>query len=150
MQIDRFRGEYRFLSNFHTDRDGWNVECYYQAAKAVTREDYLYVMASPTAAEAKVRGSEIVLRPDWEDVRIPIMRELLEQKFSNEVLAAKLVATGDAELIEGNFHHDTLWGFCFGNPAVCGKHKPTGENLLGQLLMDIRDRLKEYMQEFPV
>lgn len=40
--------------------------------------------------------------------------------------------TGDAELIEGNNWGDTFWGVCNGR----------GENMLGKLLMEIRDYLR--------
>jgi predicted NAD-dependent protein-ADP-ribosyltransferase YbiA (DUF1768 family) len=81
-----------------------------------------------TPGQAKRAGNNLVLRPDWEEVKIPIMRELLKQKFSNRALMYKLRQT-KGELIEGNNWGDTFWGVCKGQ----------GENHLGRLLMEIRD-----------
>jgi predicted NAD-dependent protein-ADP-ribosyltransferase YbiA (DUF1768 family) len=48
-------------------------------------------------------------------------------KFSEPGLGAKLLATGDAELIEGNTWNDVWWGV----NEKTGK----GENWLGKILM---------------
>lgn len=62
----------------------------------------------------------------------------LRKKFNNSVLKKKLLATGDALLIEGNTCHDNYWGDC-----KCEKCKDIkGENRLGQLLMQVREELK--------
>jgi len=44
-----------------------------------------------------------------------------------------LLATGEAELVEGNSWHDLTWGRC-----SCLQHGGAGRNLLGQLLMTVR------------
>lgn len=55
--------------------------------------------------------------------------EICKAKFSqNPDLADKLVATKDAELIEGNTWGDRIWGVCDG----------IGENRLGKILMRVR------------
>ena len=51
----------------------------------------------------------------------------------------KLLATGEEELIEGNYWHDTCWGVC--NCAKCGDK---GENRLGKLLMEVRTLYRGY------
>ena len=61
------------------------------------------------------------------------MRDLLVQKFGSGQLREKLLATGDAELVEENTWGDTFWGVCNGRR----------ENMLGTLLMDIRALLRE-------
>ena len=62
------------------------------------------------------------------------MEDLIYQKFStNPELAAKLIATGDALLVEGNWWHDTFFGVCDGK----------GENHLGLILMRVRKRIIE-------
>ena len=60
------------------------------------------------------------------------MRELLRQKFAHPDLRRLLLATGDAELVEGNTWGDTFWG------TVDGK----GENHLGKILTRIRTELQ--------
>lgn len=54
-----------------------------------------------------------------------------------KILKKKLLETGDAELIEGNYWHDNTWGQCY-----CPRCKnKIGENHLGKLLMKIRESL---------
>ena len=60
------------------------------------------------------------------------MRDALIQKFSDKKLQKKLIDTGDAELIEGNWWGDKFWGVCEGE----------GENHLGKLLMEVREMFK--------
>jgi hypothetical protein len=80
--------------------------------------------------EAKRRGRRATIRPDWEEVKLDVMEDLLRQKFVG--LARALVMTGDEELVEGNTWGDRFWGVCQG----------AGENHLGRLLMKIRSELK--------
>jgi len=61
------------------------------------------------------------------------MRYLLWQKFSDSALRQRLLATGDAILVEGNTRHDCIFGRCH-----CSKCGGTGLNWLGVLLMEIR------------
>lgn len=66
------------------------------------------------------------------------MEEILKCKFSNENLEKKLLATGDTELIEGNYWHDNFWGQCY-----CSRCKYIiGHNHLGKLLVKIRNDLQ--------
>lgn len=135
--IDRFFGEFRFLSNFWpvvVTLDGVeypSVEHAYQAAKTLDPSERERVRSMPTAKDAKrVSYSLSGKRSDWHEVNVGIMRCLLEQKFSVPELRAALDATKGFELIEGNTWNDIHWGVCNG----------VGENMLGRLLMDIRDR----------
>jgi ribA/ribD-fused uncharacterized protein len=136
--ITTFDGDprYEFLSNFHPCTvvlDGVEyrtVEHAYQAAKTLDRAEREHVRCAPTPAEAKERGRHLTMRPDWPDIKIDVMRALLEQKFSTGPLRDKLLATKPSPLIEGNTWDDRFWGVCDGE----------GENWLGRLLMEIRDR----------
>jgi predicted NAD-dependent protein-ADP-ribosyltransferase YbiA (DUF1768 family) len=66
-------------------------------------------------------------------MKLPVMEHLLRQKFfTGSELAAKLVQTGDAILMEGNNWGDSFWGVCAG----------VGSNHLGRLLMLIRKELR--------
>jgi len=139
MAIDRFHEEHAYLSNFHpclVEYDGLtyqNTEAAFQAAKCISREEReKFVNLSP--GQAKRLGRKVALREDWNSVRIDVMREVLECKFSqNCELKEKLIATGDEELIEGNHWNDRFWGVCRG----------TGQNHLGKLLMELREILKK-------
>lgn len=67
--------------------------------------------------------------PAWDTVKTVIMYDLLKQKFGKEPFKTKLLNTGDAKLVEGNWWNDTYWGVCNG----------VGENRLGILLMLVRE-----------
>lgn len=130
--IDSFSGEYRFLSNFYREQDGSTIEHHFQAAKSLEPDVRRWVLAASTPTEAKKRGRHLQLRNGWEDDKLNVMLALLRMKFSDPELAQKLLATGDAELVEGNTWGDREWGVCNG----------VGKNLLGRSLMKIRDELK--------
>lgn len=135
--IDSFRGQYRFLSNFEAstvrfeDKLYPTVENAYQAAKTLditAREPF----ENMTAGEAKRAGRYLELRPDWNNCKYTIMYNLVLQKFKNhEILKAKLLQTGNEELVEGNNWGDTYWGSCQG----------VGQNNLGKILMQVREEL---------
>lgn len=138
--ITEFRGQYRWLSNFWPATVTWwkhvypTVEHAYQAAKTVNEEDRRRIAEAPTAAAAKQIGKTVTQRPDWEEVKVAVMAQLLVQKFAaGGQLAQKLLDTGDQEIVEGNNWGDTFWGVCRGK----------GQNNLGKLLMKIREDLKK-------
>lgn len=132
--IDSFSGEYRFLSNFYADPHGGpTVEHYFQAAKTLNPDEIEAILRARTPGQAKSMGRKATLRPDWDDIKDGVMLELLRDKFYIKHMRSKLLATGDAELIEGNTWGDTYWGVCNGR----------GQNKLGKLLMQVRDELKD-------
>ena len=135
--IDHFKGEFDWLSNFHTcpvHFEGLtfgNTEAAFQAAKSLDMKERVKFV-DLAAGQSKRLGRRVELRPDWEDVKIDIMRQVLKCKFTqNPELGEKLIATGDAELIEGNNWNDRFWGVCRG----------VGKNHLGKLLMEVRAEL---------
>ncbi len=139
--IDSFSGPWGFLSNFAPCEvllDGVaypSVEHAYQAAKTLKLEQReKFLLNGVTPAMAKKMGRGVKLRPDWEEVKVGIMRDLLMQKFNPTILRRKLLSTFQAELIESNTWHDNFWGDC-----RCGSCKNTvGLNWLGKLLMEVR------------
>jgi len=132
--ISNFRFQYYFLSNFYEHplvykgRLYQSSEAAYQAAKSPGNE---HLFTSLNAGKSKRLGQKIVCRDDWNDVKIDIMRDILLVKFRDSTLQDMLLSTGDAELIEGNTWNDTFWGQC---PVG------TGENMLGKLLMEVREK----------
>lgn len=136
--IDRFDGEYAFLSNYSASpfRIDYvlfpTMEHYFQANKADNRNDYLHIAYAPTPGEAKRLGRKIRLRSDWEEIKDKVMLTGLRKKFADPELRSLLLATGDEELIEGNYWGDTYWGVCNG----------VGQNKLGKLLMQVREEIK--------
>lgn len=136
--IDSFTGEYEFLSNFYVapvtfdDLTYANNEAAFQAQKCINpKERARFTTLNPT--EAKKLGREIQLRKDWEQIKIQVMRSIVEAKFAqNPELAQKLLDTGDAYLEEGNTWGDRIWGTVNGH----------GANNLGKILMAVRDNLR--------
>lgn len=147
MRIGKFNGEYEFLSNFSASdlieiaEDGTvitypTVEHAFQAAKSLDIKTRVRISKETTPRNAKRAGKKngyVVLRPDWEAVKEDVMLRLLRQKFYNRELRDKLLATGEAELVEGNYWGDDYWG-------VCTKR---GKNRLGVLLMQVRDEIRQ-------
>lgn len=136
--ITSFSGTFRFLSNFWPAPTTYEGVLYptsehaYQAAKVVGDVAKKAVLAAPTPGVAKRMSRNFTMRPDWGDVKITVMRDVLRSKFmDNDVLRQALLATGCSQIIEGNTWGDTFWGVC----------KGVGENHLGKLLMDIRQGL---------
>ena len=139
MDILKFQGQHRWLSNFWPAQvvlDGKifpSVECAYQAAKThpLQRGPFLYC----EAWQAKRLGRTVELRSDWEQVKVPTMRSLIEQKFAPDTeLGEKLKATGNCQIVEGNYWGDVFWGVCKGR----------GQNWLGRLLMERRAFLQAH------
>lgn len=135
--IDRFRGEYDFLSNFYVERDGVTTEHLFQSFKTLDKEAQDLIMKAPTPGQAKRLGRQVPLRSDWEEVKDDVMLMLVRDKFEDPELAEKLLATGEAELIEGNTWGDTYWGVCRGR----------GLNKLGRILMQVRDELHQGLHQ---
>ena len=130
-----FRGDRAFLSNMYSVSLYWNgrlfpsSESAYQAEKCPQFADKI---CSMSGRDAKSFTRSIPARPDWEKVNVGIMHGILRAKFSqNERLAKKLMSTGDEVLCENNTWGDTFWGVCNG----------VGENMLGRLLMQVRNEL---------
>ena len=139
-KIDSFQGQYRFLSNFWPAEIVFenltypSVEHAYQAAKTLSIDERKRIANLPTASEAKKEGRKLAKRPDWEQVKFQVMEECVRYKFTHHAeLKAQLLATGEAELIEGNDWGDKIWGVYQGE----------GENRLGKILMKIREELRK-------
>ena len=141
--IRDFRGKWAPLSNFYRHPFEWNGHTWktsehaFQAAKCAHPSDAKAVREAATPNQAKRIGRMIAMRHDWDDNRIGVMRSILDAKFSVEPMRDVLLATGNAELVEGNTWGDRYWGVCRG----------TGQNHLGKLLVETRDRIRERERE---
>ena len=139
--IDRFRGQYAFLSNFAWVGDT-TVEHKFQAEKTLDPIEKDKILQSPTPRDAKRIGRwEIRARSDWEAIKQERMKFWLEWKFSQAPFDALLAATGDAMLIEGNQHGDEIWGCVWKNGGW------VGQNWLGRLLMEVRSERRQQALE---
>ena len=138
--IDKFDGEYDFLSNFYNCPVTYkgityrNSEAAFQAQKITDVYTQVRNYSDATASEAKKLGRHCTLRSDWDDIRVDEMRAIVLQKFlQNPRLEKRLLDTGTATLIEGNWWNDTFWGVCKGE----------GCNMLGLILMEVRDYISK-------
>ena len=156
--IDVFRGDYAFLSSFFlTDITLWGVtfrsaEHAYQWSKTddpKEKHSILWTLHIPswsnpdpgdfevpsTPGRAKKRGDLVTKRLDWDEIKYDKMLEIVRAKFEqNADLRALLAATGDSILIEGNMWHDNFWGSC-----TCSKCGSSGSNMLGRILIQVRN-----------
>tara|TARA_Y100000310_G_scaffold128314_1_gene127499 strand:+ start:4754 stop:5203 length:450 start_codon:yes stop_codon:yes gene_type:complete len=146
--INFFQEEYRWLSNFWPAQIIYRnitfptAEHAYQALKADDPEIWEAFAKLSTPGNAKRAGQNLVLRENWEKIKVLLMKELVIRKFAvnNLELRVKLIKTGQEELIEGNWWHDQFWGDCY-----CPKHKgEPGENHLGKILMAVRKSAQDW------
>lgn len=149
--IPYFTGRYRFLSNFYPSPVTYQgiqyktVEHAYQAAKTTDPFQRTMIQNALSAGSAKNFGRRVTMRPNWEEIKVLTMLDLLRKKFGDPELHKKLLETGSATLVEGNSWNDVFWGVCDGK----------GNNTLGKLLMVVRDEGKDpvlhnYSIAFPV
>lgn len=139
--INSFRDEYFFLSNFYPCKitlDGItyeNNESAFQAQKCMEKtERQKFSTLNPS--QAKHLGRNVSLRKDWEDVKVELMKQIVRCKFEqNPELREKLCALKGVYLEEGNDWGDKVWGTVNGS----------GRNLLGQILMEVREEF--FLQE---
>ncbi len=125
-------------------------EQYMMAQKALLFGDQAHfeaIMASTEAREIKALG-RLVTGFDaatWNDNKYRIVLEGNIAKFSqNEALKAFLLGTGDSIIAEAS-PYDGIWGIRMGieDPAAHDPRSWQGENLLGFVLMETRDILRE-------
>lgn len=154
-----FNGSDRYLSNFaRSDVVMYGithptVEHAFAAAKLDPKggvHDRTVVMnemraiaaaASPGAAKGLGRRRTLngkpFMRADWDQVKEVLILELLRRKFAIPALRAKLLATGDALLVEGNTHGDRIWGMVEDAAGIFH-----GRNMLGEMLMAVRAEIR--------
>lgn len=140
-KITQFTGTKFWLSNFWItpiiakDATYKSVEHAYQALKTDDPTWRQRIMDAKMPADARRIGRCIpkdLIRPEWDNVRLEVMRILVKRKFKHPALLKLLLDTGEAEIIHDNTWNDTFYGVCRG----------TGENHLGKILMDIRAKAR--------
>lgn len=124
---------------FKLDEDWWiTSEHYFQAQKFVETDSAWFEkirdVKTPKDAAKMGRSREHLLRSDWEVVKDEVMQQAVLCKFQTHPdILEILLATGD-ELIVENARSDYYWG--------CGADG-TGKNKLGEILMEVREILRE-------
>jgi type I restriction enzyme S subunit len=93
---------------------------------------------SPMTAKMKSKPYRRDSRPDWDHVRVKIMRWCLRVKLAQNWAAFSklLLATGDRPIVEES-RRDDFWG-----AKAVDKSTLVGTNVLGRLLMELRETVK--------
>jgi len=132
------------FSNFYRreiviDGRAWkSSEHYFQAMKFTDPQwiDHIANQPRPREAADEGRRKDLPLRPDWEQVKDDMMRKAIHAKFTQHMdLMQILLRTGNEKIVEDS-PTDSYWGW--------GADQQ-GKNMLGILLMELRDQLREDM-----
>jgi len=112
----------------------YTLENAFQAAKTLNRKRREEI-AILSAGDSKKAGRGVTLRPDWEDVKLSIMKDFVRQKYEKNLdHQFELKRSGNHEIVEWNRWHDNFWGIC-----LCPKCKNTeGKNHLGRIIQEVR------------
>jgi N-glycosidase YbiA len=133
--------EYGCFSNFSPhpiklDGKIWPTsEHYFQAQKFEADEyrEQIRKQKSPMIAARMGRDRKKRLRRDWESKKDDVMRKAVRAKFEqHDDIRAVLLGTGSAKIVE-HTENDSYWG---------NGGDGSGKNMLGRILMQIRDALK--------
>lgn len=142
--IMEFRGDYLFLSNFYEGNEFTYKDCKFTNTEAAfhSQKDPKRIkefeMMRPS--QSKKFGRRVRLREDWENVKDNIMYDVCYAKFTQDPeLLQKLLDTGNVELVEGNNHRDRCWGMTYDFKL----HRYIGDNILGLVLMKLRNDLRK-------
>ncbi len=119
----------------------------YQAGKARKESVRNWILSAPSPALVAMAAHGLYtwdIAPDWSKVKFDRMRGVLHAKFSQHPeLRELLLSTGNARLVECasvDSPVNRLWG------EVNGK----GKNMLGNLLMEVRERFRKEIEVKPV
>jgi ribA/ribD-fused uncharacterized protein len=91
----------------------------------------------------RIWNAKPFMRSDWDGIKNNLIRVLIRRKFENPELRAKLLATGDVDLFELNTWGDDIWGVVEKNGDLLG------DNMLGQLLMQVRAEIRADQSSSP-
>jgi len=96
---------------------------------------------SPMTAKMRSKPYRKDSRRDWDHVRVRIMRWCLRMKLANNwsAFSELLLRTGDRPIVEES-RKDDFWGA----KAVGDGSTLVGMNVLGRLLMELREQAKEH------
>jgi ribA/ribD-fused uncharacterized protein len=135
------KDEYGAFSNFSRypfELDGliWPTSEHYFQAQKFESEEYrekIRMSPSPMIAARLGRSRKVPIRSDWEERKDEFMYRAVLAKFqAHSDLKQLLLSTAQEEIIEKTTK-DYYWG--------CGA-KGTGKNVLGKILMHVRDDLR--------
>lgn len=126
------RNEFR-CRVMYLGRRFYSVEHAFLAARSMDRADHRLIAECVSIRKARQRATQITkVRPLWDDHKPGIMLGILESKFEDPILAKQLLETIPQPIVYEST--DLYWGYQW-------KYK-RGQNMLGQLLMLVRDNLR--------
>ena len=143
--FSRFDSDHPLASHsnhgFHLEDRFWpSVEHYYQAMQFVSDRDQEKIRTAESPDSATKLGKRTwfkKLRDHWKQQRATWMTRAVYTKCqTHPEVAEALLATGTTKLVE-NSVYDYYWG--------CGRDR-RGENMYGQVLMNVRDKLRAEQQ----
>src|SRR2546423_1625115 len=141
IQFYRTKDDYGCFSNFapypiELKGKVWPTsEHFFQAQKfaGTEYEEAIRLEKSPMIAARMGRNRKQPIRADWESIKDNIMREAVRAKFRQHgQLRETLLGTGDAKIVE-HTENDRYWG---------DGGDGSGENVLGRILMEVREELR--------
>lgn len=99
---------------------------------------------SPMTAKMRSKPYRKDSRPDWDQVRVRIMRWSLRMKLANNwsAFSTLLLKTGERPIVEES-RKDDFWGA----KVVDDGDTLVGMNVLGRLLMELREQVKQQGRE---
>ncbi len=109
-------------------------EHYFQAQKYLNadQQEKIRQAQAPASAAHMGRDQNALIRPDWEVIKVSIMREVVRAKFEQHAdLRQIILSTGEAIIIE-HTKNDAFWG---------DGGDGSGQNMLGKILMEVRKEL---------
>jgi ribA/ribD-fused uncharacterized protein len=125
----------------------WTSEALYQCCRYPDAPDVQRLIASqrsPMTAKMKSKKYRDRTRIDWENIRVRVMRWSLRVKLAQnqDRFGQLLLATGDRPIVEESAK-DQFWGAKAQNGDALA-----GVNVLGRLLMELREQLRTAPSDF--
>lgn len=125
----------------------WTSEALYQCCRYPDAPDVQEMIAcerSPMTAKMKGKKFRDLTRPDWEQIRVRVMRWSLKVKLAQHqaTFGQLLLETGSKPIVEESAK-DQFWGAKAQDGAAL-----MGVNVLGRLLMELREQWKSAPTDF--
>ena len=147
-----FCSRFHPLSNMYPERivvDGKSyasTEHYYQYEKCKQegRDDIAaLVKLAEDPESAMAVGGRVKMSEEWCKTNgKKIMKKAAKEKFRTPRLKKKLLNTGDKKIVEATRNKTWACGLSFNDKSILDSNYYTGENLMGEILCEIREELR--------
>ena len=136
-----YEHDYYMFSNFSSFAIEWKGKLWMTSEHAYHSEKFTDEALKAAIRETRSAHDALKLShehggaycPDWAQVKVGIMKEILHAKVAQHpYVKKKLLETGEREIIEDSWRDD-FWGW--------GPNKD-GQNHLGKLWMEVRDEIR--------